>query len=299
MRRRQRRLRAWLRHERMTVAMALGDAPLRPTGREASQGQGRVGRRGELRRGPDDSFPRGGRHRVLQVKDGGAGGQVIAQVIPEVQVPPRVIPRRVQQRTNRLADAPVPQITSQERISGRITEQIVDAPGMRGIPQERISERIVEQIVLVPQVIPQTRTSERIHKQTVDIPLQVIPQERISERIAEQTVDEIPGPAGRGTLRAAAAASAAAECLRRRGISHFSPEEKSARSSRESSANLVSHSSSWPPAAYEEEEELYEYFDDEGMAWRRRWSQTKYMYWFRDLDIVRWMGPISKAPWDL
>ena len=52
--------------------------------------------------------------------DGGEGGQVIAQEIPEVQVPPQVVRWRVQQRTVRFADAPVPQATSLVRISDRI-----------------------------------------------------------------------------------------------------------------------------------------------------------------------------------
>ena len=101
----------------------------------------------------------------------GGGGQAIAQEIPEVQVP-RL--RRVQQRTGRSADAPVPQATSLERISERIQEQLVDA---RDIPQKQTSKRIVEQTVDVPlQTIPQKRTSKRIMEQTVNVSLQSIPQ---------------------------------------------------------------------------------------------------------------------------
>ena len=82
--------------------------------------------------------------------EGGEGGQVIAQEIPEFQVRPQVVRWRVQQRTVRFADAPVPQATSLERISERIQEQIADAPKLQGISQERISERIVEQTVDFP-----------------------------------------------------------------------------------------------------------------------------------------------------
>ena len=120
----------------------------------------------------------------LDPGEGGGGGQVIVQEIPEVRVPRR---RRVQQRTVQFEDDPVPQV-SQERISERIQEQIVDALVSQGIPQERIQERIVEQIVPVPQVSRQERISKRIQKQTVDVPPQVIPQERTSERIVEQIV---------------------------------------------------------------------------------------------------------------
>ena len=137
----------------------------------------------------------------------------IAQEIPEVQVPPRVAPRRVQQRTVQFVDAPVPQVSSQERISERILEQIADTYGSRGIPQERVSERIVEQIVPVPHSLPAERISERIQKQTVGIPSpQSIPQERISERIAEPNVEVDPGPAGRGTSSSSAATLDVAEC---------------------------------------------------------------------------------------
>ena len=141
------------------------------------------------------------------------GRQEIARAIPEVQVPPRVAPRRVQQRTVRFVDAPVPQVSSQERISERILEQIVDAPGSHGIPQKRVTERIVEQIVPVPYSLPAERISERIQKQTVDVPSpHPIPQERISERIAEPNVEVDPGPARGSTSSSSAATLDAAEC---------------------------------------------------------------------------------------
>ena len=52
-RRRERRLRSWLRHERMTVAMALAEV----THHTAPRGQGQGGgeRRVVRRQGPDDS----------------------------------------------------------------------------------------------------------------------------------------------------------------------------------------------------------------------------------------------------
>ena len=61
----------------------------------------------------------------IRARDPGkGGGQVIAQEIPEFQreIPPRVVPqKRVQQRaTVHFVDVPVPQVTSQERISERI-----------------------------------------------------------------------------------------------------------------------------------------------------------------------------------
>ena len=148
---------------------------------------------------------------VQVARDQGRRG--IAQEIPEVQVPPRVAPRRVQQRTVRVMDAPVPQVSSQERISERILEQIAETQGSHGIPQERVSERIVEQIVPVPYSLPAERIPERIQKQTVDVPSpQPIPQKRISERIAEPNVEVDPGPAGGGTSSSSAATLDAAEC---------------------------------------------------------------------------------------
>ena len=59
-RRRERRLRQWLRHERMTVAMALAEmsAPRRPTGTEHGQGRGRSARRNYTGHAPGDAPPR-------------------------------------------------------------------------------------------------------------------------------------------------------------------------------------------------------------------------------------------------
>ena len=143
--------------------------------------------------------------QTLDPGQGGGGGQGIAQEIPEVQVPRR---RRVQQRTVRFEDVPVPHV-SQERISERIQEQIVDAQESQGIPQERIQERIVEQIVPVPQVLPQERISERIHTLTVDVPLpQVIPQERADRPSTAGYSSEAYFEANRGADR-------------RRGNGHF------------------------------------------------------------------------------
>ena len=66
-------------------------------------------------------------------------------------------------------------------------------------------------------------------EQTVDFPLQGIPQEPISERIVEQIVDEISGPAGEGTLRAAVAASAAAKCPKEKVFFALFPRRKKVR----------------------------------------------------------------------
>ena len=192
-------------------------------------------------------------NRLAARDPGGGGRQVIAQVIPEVQVP-RL--RRVQQRTVQVEDDPVPHVPL-ERISERTQEQIGDPWESQTIPQKRTSKRIVEQTVDVPLLtIPQKRTSKRILEQTVDVPLQSIPQERISERIEEQIIDD-PGPARGGTLHAAAAASAAAECPDDGVFRTFPRKGKSATTRCESSANLVSHSSSSSHTAHE-----YEYFDD-------------------------------------
>ena len=235
----------------------------------------------------------------LAARPGGGGGQAIVQDSPEVQVPRR---RRVQPRAVRL--------TSQERTSARIQEQIVVAPGSQDIPMERIPERICTQIDDAPLVIPQKRIPERIveQKSVQVIPRkriskriveqtsgQAIPQERISERIVEPIVD-----AEMGTSSSSAAALGGTECPKYGVFRTFSPVTKSATSGPESSAPLVAHSSSWPPAAYEEDKGgTYEYFDHEDMSWRRRWSQSRYAYWFLDPDDGRWMGPITKALWDL
>ena len=61
-------------------------------------------RRGRLGRGSTRNFLK---LKLLEIQGNeDEGGQVIAQGIPEVQVLPRVVRRRVQQRTVPLADAP-------------------------------------------------------------------------------------------------------------------------------------------------------------------------------------------------
>ena len=217
--------------------------------------------------------------------------KVTVQAIPEVQggassraaphqermgggkVPRVIPPRRISERIHeQIVDVPGLN-TPQMHISKRIEEQIVEVPRLHGIPQERISEHIVEQNVddSVPQVIPQKRISERIVEQNADEPgLHGIPQERISERIKGQ----IGG--NPSTSSSAAATLNSAEWLGDRGFRTFSPDQKSATSTRQSSANMLSHSSSWTPAPYQEEELPLEV--DE---WHEAW-------------LTRHLGPDSK-----
>ena len=141
----------------------------------------------------------------------------------------------------------------------RIEEQIIEVPTLHVIPQEPISERIVEQIVEVPKLhdIPRKPTSKRIVEQNVEVPrLHDIPRKRISKQIVEQNVDD-PGlqdiPQER-TSSSAAVPLDTAEWLGDRGFRTFSPDKKSAKSTRQSSANMLSHSSPWTPEAYEAEQ---------------------------------------------
>ena len=206
----------------------------------------------------------------LQVTPQGRNSKRIAghepQAIPQERISeqigggkvPRVIPpRRISERIQKpIVDGPV-QGTPQTRTSERIQEQTVDVPG-QGIPQKRISERIQEQIVEVPglQSIPQKRISKRIEEQIVDDSgLHDIPQERISERI-EGRIGGNPS-----TSSTAAAPLKSAEWLGDRGFRTFSPDKKSATSTRQSSANMLSHSSSWTPAAYQRGIEVDEWED--------------------------------------
>ena len=213
--------------------------------------------------------------QTLDPGEGGGGGQVIAQEIPEVQVPRR---RRVQQRTVRFEDVPVRmslrsvfqnEFRSRSSMPWSLKVFLRSASRSemwsrsslfrRFFLQERISKRIHTQTVDVPlpPVIPQERTSERIVEQIVPAP-QVIPQKRASKRIAEQIVD-----AGMGTSSSSAATLGAAECPYDRVFRTLPRKKKSATSRPESSANLVSHSTSWPSAAY-------------AVPWSPRWLRQ---YW--------------------
>ena len=130
-------------------------------------------------------------------------------------------------------------------------EQIVEVPKLHDIPRKPTSKRIVEQNVEVPRLhdIPRKRISKQIVEQNVDDPgLQGIPQERISERI-EGRIGGNPS-----TSSSAAAALNSAKWLGDGVFRTFSPDKKSAKSTRQSSANMLSHSSPWTPEAYEAEQ---------------------------------------------
>ena len=247
----------------------------------------------------------------------GGGGQVIAQEIPEVQVPRR---RRVQPQERiseriqeQVVDARESRSIPQKRISERVMELTVerDIPQERtserfpkhivgGSPQERISERIVQQTVNdpVPQVIPQKRTSERIVEQKVVDSAQSIPQERLSERIAGQIVDGGPGAAGTGTSRSSAAALGDAECPKHGVLRTFPRKKKSATSGPESSAGVLGQSSSWTRAAYEleqsspeEEEDPDVWIDEHGRGWWRTDTAPGRWYLVGSNKTIFWDAP--------
>ena len=149
MRRRQRRLRQWLRHERLSVAMALAEtyhhaAPRGQTKTRAG-GEARGALHGHV---PEAPLPQ---------------GRVLRHVVGHLPVPALDVP--VPQMVDQLVE--VPTIRSFSSLFQRTVEQHVDIPvpgggggpssGLQGFSsgqlstaspsRKRISERIVEQIV--------------------------------------------------------------------------------------------------------------------------------------------------------
>ena len=141
-RRRERRLRSMLRHERMTVrnGPCRGDPPLSSKETDDGKGQGR-GERDEQRFWPEDSSTQGGKHDVLQ--DGRRRDVLAARPTPPAEVRP--LPG-VQRHTAahiedivpyvQILDVPVPQL--EDRVVDLLRE--IDAPAL------------VEQVIAVPKI---------------------------------------------------------------------------------------------------------------------------------------------------
>ena len=159
-RRRERRLRAMLRHERQTVAMALAEKL-----HHSSRGQ-KLARAG---RGARDE-PHG-----CAPEDAPSQGRILRHVVGHVSVPS--------------LDVPVPQMVDQlpdiEHFFAALSpdpEQVIEVPK---ISFDRVSQRLVErrlpqmveQLVEVPTVLTPTRIALQIAEQLVSIP---VPQVSVS-----------------------------------------------------------------------------------------------------------------------
>ena len=208
-RRRERRLRAYLRYARMSVAMALAEV----NHHTAPQGQRTARARGEKEREvqytavvrttvppPEPELfeffeePGGARPNLLLEPQGplewpGSAAQpsLLEHLVLEVPAL-RMVDKVDEVLAERFGES-LPQVTPQVPVSEHIEEHFVDDPVQQGFPQERISERIPELIVVSELVgIPQERNSEHIPEPIDVSELVGIPDERISERIPEPIV---------------------------------------------------------------------------------------------------------------
>ena len=213
-RRRERRLRAYLKYARMSVAMALAEcshhsAPRGQRMARAREEDQEVHSTATVRTTDPPPEPElfnlyeepGGVRPPLLVEPQGAQARVARhRVVQELDVPVLFDLPLVeyvdwfQQRPEHAVDIPVSQVV------GELSE--VHVPQV--IPQERSSERFSG---LLLRVTPQVRFSEQIEEHIVDVPVhQGIPQERISVSVVpvlgvppEQTSERIVElPVGRG-----------------------------------------------------------------------------------------------------
>ena len=131
----------------------------------------------------------------------------------------------------------------------------------------------------MPQVVLQERFSERIEGQIVDVPAPCV----------EQNAD-VPAPApAPAPARGTQAPQLSRWTLRSEGFSHFSPDEKSAKTS----ANLLSHSMPSTRAACEIEHLQYG-----ELWWGRQWDPDS--WWLVDpKDGARVSPIIWRPPWEL
>ena len=206
-RRRERPLRAWWRHEQLSLRMQLVSVEHHSWQSKTSVGvqtaRGEESDEENYAKGLKTPPPAGTQYFAMTPDDDASVPELcVAGLRPEalgdfpeplgklgkpgniIEAPSLDVPALV------VMDELVPQV----RISERIPEQFV-VPGLAGIPQERISQRIPDQFVDPGLVgIPQEQTSDRIPEPIVYPGLVGIPQERHPEPIPEQiVVSEVVG----------------------------------------------------------------------------------------------------------
>ena len=199
MRRRQRRLRQWLRHERLSVATALAEnshhAEPRGQTKARAGGGARVVLHGCV---PEDALPQG---RVLR--------HVVGHLpVPALDVP---VPQMVDQLPN------VVQFLAAQLLV--VPEPVIEVPKIlpHDIPPRRgcRDAQLVEQLVEVPTTVS-CSSLQRTVEQHVDIPVPggggsvsglhgFLPRQRSTaspsrKRISERIVEQIVDPVSRGGL---------------------------------------------------------------------------------------------------
>ena len=175
-RRRERRLRAYLRYARMSVAMALAEATHHTAPRGQKTARARGGERRVVRRqGPDSSPP----SRPTPLVEVRPQGRVQRHVVEDLgEFAPMV----------QILDAPVPQMVDYVADALRLldrpmAEQVIEVPKISCSPcpsRSRVPEpQSAEQLVEVPTVLSPTRIALQIAEQIVGIPA---PRGRVQQR---------------------------------------------------------------------------------------------------------------------
>ena len=215
-RRRERRLRQWPRHEKLSVQMALSEYK-----HHSSRGQRKDRAGGEVRVVPHSGvleapLPQGGsRPPCLGVPRGPHVGlerhvvEDLGELAPLVQILDAPVPQTVEQLVEFFKDIDV-EVPAQVIEVPKISQDIIPQRSVDLVPQ------LVEQLVEVPTVLTPTRIALRIAEQIVNTPVPhgfggkrrlqgFLPEqsstaissslERISEQIEEQLVD-IPSSSG-------------------------------------------------------------------------------------------------------
>ena len=166
LRRRQRRLRQWLFHERMTVAMALAESQHHAAPRGQSMPRARGGARDVLHgHAPDDAPPPGRQARCISAWTT-TGGVLAARPdrLSEVRPQERILRRTVEQNVGVFTYPPLdvlePQMGDQlvevlRKIDTRSSHQVIEVPKvfLVSAPLRRVESRppqLAEQLVDVP-----------------------------------------------------------------------------------------------------------------------------------------------------
>ena len=213
-RRRERRLRSFLRHERMAVVMALSECK-HHSSRTGPGGEVRVEPHGEV---PEAPLPQGGsRPPCMGVLRGPLVGlelhflEHMADICPFVQFLDAPVPQPVENVTDtlRVLDLPtaeqvivVPKISCSPCPSRSLVPDPQSVDQLLEVPTVLSALRIAEQIVGIP--VPRGRVQGFLPEQSSTATSSSL--ERMSERTVEQIVDNSPGGLVQGSASSAVAA---------------------------------------------------------------------------------------------
>ena len=222
MRRRQRRLRAWARHERLSIAMALATVEHHsygPTANAPSRGQTTGTRAGEGEVREEEVREQHYGLRAQKRPLPGMRPAPLSEVLPQVGLQRHTVEQRIVHTPFvQILDAPVPLKMEQlvdffKNLDVEVPAQVIEVPKISQdiIPQRSVDlvPQIVEQLVEVPTVLTPTRIAVQIAEQIVDTPVprgrdrrrlqgslpgqssttSLSSGKRLSERIMEQIVD--------------------------------------------------------------------------------------------------------------